>query len=192
MLLLRGAKVFAGTVMRLGGSRSPLKSGLLGNGLALFFRSLDGWLVGRFIHAAMEFGFEFIFRTTEFAHAAAEAAGESGKLLGPEQYEDQDGDDDHFRSSKRSDSRDDWSIHGFIGNRVNERAQCGLSPHFCRKTASVFASSSMSSATGGRRPSQMAPNSMDGKPFSGSWRTWSLEICFGVERLSPTPKPSAT
>lgn len=192
MLLLRGAKIFARTVTRLGGSRSPLKSGLLGNGLTLFFRCLDGWLLGWLVHAAMEFSFEFIFRTTEFAHAAAEAAGESGKLLGPEQNEDQDGDDDHFRSSKRSDSRDDWSIHGFIGNRVNGGAQTGLSSHFCRKTASVFASSSSRSATGGSRPSQIAPNSTEGRPSSGSCRTWSLEICLGVERLSPTPKPSAT
>ena len=77
----------------------------------------------------MKFLFELVFGTTEFTHAAAEAAGKGGKLFRAKENQHEQGDDDHFPGSEGSDGKK-VCVHGGIDKVRNRTAQTGLSPEF--------------------------------------------------------------
>lgn len=64
-----------------------------------------------FLYGLADFVVEFLPGFFEFTHAAAEAAGEFGKLLGAEEEEDGDEDEKPFLSARHAECEDVCRVH---------------------------------------------------------------------------------
>ena len=93
-------------------------------GFFLFFRNLSLRM--------MDFAFEIFTGALELAHAFSEAACQFGDLLGPEEQEDHDKNNDPFRSLREA--KGEWRVHVlslmgglWLSNGNNGRSGGGLS-----------------------------------------------------------------